>query len=189
MTRQPPRSALFPYTTLFRSPVTVTGFKVLQNQLLGDLPKPAGNGFITRMKVDVVDASGRPVPIQRLMLHHIVFLNAGGGFGAKRDRTCDSFRLLDSRTEVPALAERFYAAGEERLEMALPPGYGYRSENADRWLMTYMLMNHRARADSAYIQYTVTFDDDPSLTPVDPYWLDVRDCWSDPAYDVPGGGA
>ena len=73
--------------------------------------------------------------------------------------------------------------------MALPPGYGYRSQAADRWLMTYMLMNHRATADTAYIQYTVTVDDSPSLTPVDPYRLDVRDCWSDPVYDVPGGGA
>jgi hypothetical protein len=176
-------------TETFRTgPVTVAGYEVLQKQLAGNLPKPTGDRFITRMKVDVVDADGTPVPIQRLMLHHIVFLNAGPAFGAKRDRTCGSFRMLDSRSEVPALAERFYAAGEERLEMVLPPGYGYRSAAADQWLMTYMLMNHRAKADTAYIQYTVTTDDSPSLTPVDPYWLDVRDCWSDPVYDVPGGG-
>ena len=182
-------AAAAPRTETFRTgPVTVGGYQVLQQQLQSNLPKPSADGFITRMKVDVVDAKGRPVPIERLMLHHIVFLNLGPTLGAKRDRTCGSIRALDSRSQIPALAERFYAAGEERMEMALPQGYGYRSQGADKWLMTYMLMNHRAKADRAYIQYTVTFDDDPSLKPVDPYWLDVRDCWSDPVYDVPGGG-
>lgn len=177
-------------TETFRSdPITVAGYQVLQNQALGDLRKPAGDGFVTAMKVDVVDKQGRPVPIQRLMLHHIVFLNVGAKLGDKHDRTCDEFTALNSRTKVPAQAERFYAAGEERAVLELPAGYGYRSASADQWLMTYMLMNHRAETDTAYIRYTVTFDDDPSLTPVDPYWLDVRDCRSDPVYDVAGGGA
>jgi len=87
------------------------------------------------------------------------------------------------------LPERFYAAGEERAEMDLPEGYGYRSKGADNWIMSYMLMNHRSEAATAYIRYTVTFDDSPSLIPTDPYWLDVRNCRSDPVYDVPGGGA
>lgn len=176
-------------TESFRvGPVTVAGYEVKQSQATGGLPKPARDGFITHMKVDVVDKDGTPVPIQRLMLHHIVFLNTGSQFGDKRDRTCETFTGLDSRTKIPAGAERFYAAGEERIEMDLPSGYGYRTDASDKWLMTYMLMNHRAQTDKAYIQYTVTYDDSPDITPVDPYWLDVRDCRSDPVYDVPGGG-
>src|SRR4051812_3321476 len=133
-------------TETFRTgPITVAGYQVLQKQALGGLPKPQAGAFITHMKVDVVDRQGRPVPIRRLMLHHIVFLNAGPAFGAKRDGTCSSITALDSRTRLPGVAERFYAAGEERMEMALPAGYGYRSEAADQWLMTYMLMNHRAQ--------------------------------------------
>lgn len=50
-----------------------------------------------------------------------------------------------------------------------------------------MFMNHRARTDSAYISYDVTVDTAPGLTAVKPYWLDVRNCWTDPVYDVPGG--
>ena len=177
-------------TETFRTgPVTVGGYQVLQEQAKGGLPKPAADGFITGMKVDVVDRSGKPIPIRRLMLHHIVFLNLGANLGDKRDGTCGSLLGLDSRTRFPGIAERFYAAGEERLEMKLPEGYGYRSRGADQWLMTYMLMNHREMPDTAYIQYTVTFDDSPAITPVDPYWLDVRDCRSDPIYDVKGGGA
>jgi hypothetical protein len=176
-------------TETFRvGPVTVGGYQVLQEQALAGLPKPSSDSFITAMKVDVVDKDGTPVSIRRLMLHHIVFLNLGTQVGEKQDPTCSRITALDSRTQIPALAERFYAAGEERAELELPPGYGYRSKGADKWLMSYMLMNHRAEADSAYIQYTVTTDDDPGLTPADPYWLDVKNCWSDPVYDVPGGG-
>ena len=114
-------------TESFRvGPVTVGGYEVKQEQARGGLPKPRSDAFITNMKVDVVDADGTPVPIQRLMLHHIVFLNLGSRGARKRDRTCDTFTGLDSRTQLPAAAERFYAAGEERLEMELPDGYGYK---------------------------------------------------------------
>ena len=53
--------------------------------------------------------------------------------------------------------------------------------------MTYMVMNHRAKVDRAYIEYEVTVDTAPGVTPVKPYWLDVENCQSDPVYDVPGG--
>src|SRR4051794_24879746 len=135
------------------------------------------------MDVDVVDARGRKVPIQRLMLHHIVFSSLG-----TRDTTCSTFTGLDSVTTFPAVAQRFYAAGEERSRLRLPSGYGYRVAGADTWAMTWMLMNHRARTDRAYIRYRVTYDTDPAaVTPVQPVWLDVANCRMDPIYDVPGG--
>lgn len=133
------------------------------------------DGFVTRMEVDVVNAKGKQVPIDRLMLHHVVFHNFGARLGAKRDQTCSRFTMLDS-TIIPAVSERFYGAGEERQQLVLPPGYGYRTSKQDNWMMTWMLMNHRAETDSAYIQYKVTLTDDPATTPVTPYWGDVENC-------------
>lgn len=66
------------------------------------------------METDIVDADGTPVPINRLMLHHIVFINV-----AKPDNTCQSVTGWDSRPGG-FLRERFYAAGEERAKMSLP---------------------------------------------------------------------
>jgi plastocyanin len=71
--------------------------------------------------------------------------------------------------------------------MKLPPGYGYRSNAKDQWLMTWMVMNHRPAKDRAFVEYTVTFETEPK-TPVRPYWLDVRNCLADPVFNVPGAG-
>ena len=180
-------AAAAPKTTTYRyGPVTVGPYQVKQSDLDFGIPKPVEDGYVTGMEVDIVDANGREVPINRLMLHHIVFSNMGTDFGQKRDGTCNNFTLLDSKTEVPGIAERFYAAGEERAKLRLPDGYGYPVKGADRWAMTWMLMNHRKRTDRAYIQYRVTTDSAPRQE-VKPYWLDVRNCLSDPVFDVAGG--
>jgi hypothetical protein len=104
---------------------------VLTKEIQLGMPTPGVDGHITNMETDVVDASGRRIPISRLMLHHIVFTNLG-----KPDRTCGSFTMWDSMTEIPAAAERFYGAGEERAKMALPEGYGYPLERDDDWGVT-----------------------------------------------------
>jgi hypothetical protein len=163
-------------------PITVAPFQVLTKEVQLDMPKPDVEGFVTNMSVDVVEADGTPIPIRRLMLHHIVFANLG-----KPDGTCARFTMWDSMTEIPAAAERFYGAGEERAKLALPGGYGYPIDRNDRWLVTYMFMNHRSKVDSAYIGYRVTVDTRTDLTPVKPYWLDVENCRVDPIYDVAGG--
>jgi plastocyanin len=175
-------------TETFRyGPVAIGPYQVLQNDLTLNVPKPVADGFITDMEVDVVDPDGSQVPIDRVMLHHIVFANLGAQLGQKHDRTCNTFTAFNSQTKIPALGERFYAAGEERAKMALPDGYGYPMKAADQWGMTLMLMNHRNKADSAFVQYKVTYDTE-ARTPVTPYWLDVKNCLADPVYDVPGGG-
>jgi plastocyanin len=176
-------------TETFRvGPIEVGGYEVKQQQLDFDIPKPAVDGHVTRMEVDVVDADGSRVPISRLMLHHIVFLNAGSTIGAKQDATCpQGITGLDSRTVFPNVAERFYAAGEERAVMRMPPGHGYPLDDQDKWAMTWMIMNHRLETDRAYIQYRVTYDTAPAVTPVTPYWLDVANCKADPVFDAPGG--
>lgn len=184
-----PAAAATQTKTYRYGPIKVAGYEVKQSDMTPDVPTPKIDGFITRMSVDVVDKNGKPVGIDRLMLHHIVFSNLGRFGGDKRDRTCDNLTLLDNKTTLPAVVERFYAAGEERAEMELPPGYGYEIHAGDRWFMTWMLMNHRATDDEAYVQYKITTDDGTGgVTPVKPYWLDVANCKADPVFDVPGGG-
>ena len=161
-------------------------YEVKQTNIDIDIPTPGVDGFITEMQTDIVDANGSQVPINRLMLHHIVFLNLGSKFGAKRDGTCNRFTALDSKTALPNIGERFGGSGEERLRMRLPAGYGYPIKAKDRWGMSYMLMNHRNKTDSAYVQYTVTYDTAPKK-PAKPYWLDIKNCLSDPVFDIPGG--
>jgi plastocyanin len=170
-------------------PITVSGYQVKQDFVV-DVPRPDVDGYIVGMEADIVDraAGGRRVPISRLMLHHVVFANAGQRFGDRRDRTCGTFTMLDSKTTIPAIGERFYAAGEERAKLALPDGYGYPVRRGERWLMTWMVMNHRPVQDTAHIRYRVTYDTE-RRAPAHPYWLDIANCLTDPVYDVPGGGS
>ncbi|HEX2125877.1 MAG TPA: plastocyanin/azurin family copper-binding protein [Thermoleophilaceae bacterium] len=167
-------------TKSFDYPVDVDPFEVEQSQAILN---PKIDGFITGMSVDVVNADGTQVPIERLMLHHIVFARLG-----VKHPGCNQLTAFDSKTKLPAAGEPFYAAGEERQVLALPPGYGYRVSEQDAWYMTWMLMNHRGAKDNAMIRYTITYDDSPDLKPVRPLWMDVVNCKADPVYDVPGGG-
>ncbi|MGZ5311544.1 MAG: hypothetical protein ACXWZW_07280 [Solirubrobacterales bacterium] len=169
----------------YRVPITVKPYEVLQttSQLSGSNRAPQFDGMVTKMETDIVDAAGAPVPISRLMLHHIVFLNV-----AKADSTCSSLIGWDSRPSG-LMRERFFAAGEERAKMSLPDGYGYDINSANNWLMLYMVMNHRQVTDSAFVEYTATVKTDTTgMTPVEPYWMDINDCHVDPYYNVPGTG-
>ncbi|HEY4281061.1 MAG TPA: hypothetical protein VGM91_22805 [Conexibacter sp.] len=169
-------------------PITIGGYEVRQSTTI-DAPTPGVDGYITDMKVNVVDKRGKPLPISRIMLHHIVFLNQGDAARPRHDGTCGQFTLWDSTTTLPAFAERFYAAGEERAQMHLPPGYGYPIERDDHWYLVWMLMNHRQLPDTAYVKYTMTVQTGVDMRPVVPYWLDVANCSVDPIYNVRGGGA
>jgi plastocyanin len=173
--------------TYREGPIPIGGYEVRQ-EAVGGIPHPDVEGFITHMSVDIVDKAGHKLPIRRIMLHHVVFSNMGRFLGERHDATCSAFTMWDSVTSVDAFAERFYAAGEERAKMQLPPGYGYPIHPGDKWLMLYMLMNHKQLPDRAYIRYRVTVDTGDALTAVTPYWLDVRNCQADPIFNVPGGG-
>jgi len=173
--------------TCYIAPVTVAGYEVKQG-IAFDVPKPPVDGHITHFETDVVDQDGTPIPINRLMLHHIVFTNLNRG-----DLTCSGlgFTGFDGSPVAGGYApERFAGAGEERAKLSLPPGYGYELNGAGpddhTWALVYMLMNHRAQADTAYVQYKLTVDTSAALTPVRPYWLDIKNCRADPIYNVRG---
>jgi plastocyanin len=174
------------HTKTYDFPVSMEPFQVLQK--IDFVERPNVDGFITGMSVNVVNADGSPVPIRRLMLHHIVFA------APSVNRTCNTFTGFDNRTINSNYGEVFYGAGEERNILVLPKGYGYPISKVSnpllaKWGMVWMFMNHRGVSDHAFIRYTVHWDDSKNLKPVHPYWLDVRNCHADPVYDVPGNGA
>ena len=167
-------------TFVFRSshPISIGPYGVVQGSEL--IPSPAVDGFVTGVSATLVDTNGVEEPISHIMLHHIVFAKVG-----VRDYTCKTFTDFDGN-KVPAFAQRFYAEGEERTTISMPSGYGYANRATDSWGMTYMLMNHRRVKESVFVEYTVQYVTGEALTAVKPVWLDVRNCQSDPIFNVPG---
>jgi hypothetical protein len=135
---------------------------------------PQRGGFVTSMHAYVVDARGRRLPSERVMLHHAVFRRL---IPPRLDRDCRSRRDT----------EPFYATGEEDETLSLPTGYGLRLGSHERWRMRWMLMNHTNRAWKVFIRYDVRIDTSRKTVPVLPLWLRVVSC-RDEYFDVPGGG-
>jgi plastocyanin len=72
------------------------------------------------------------------------------------------------------------------------PGLG-----GNRWSVLYMVMNHKAETDSAFIEYEVTYTEDPGAPQQEgtdsqqdavPFWMDVENCRADPIYNIQGTG-
>src|SRR5439155_747758 len=152
------------------------------------IPSPQVDGYLTGGTARLVDAQGRPVSLARVMLHHVVFSNAGARLGDKTNPTCDKVTLFDSLAQVPGLSEPVAGFAEEHVNEHLPPGYGYPIKATNHWVGTWMLMNHRDRPETVYLEYTADVVTGESLKPAYPVWLDVRGCSLDPIFDVPGGG-
>src|SRR3954468_19292950 len=156
--------------------IALGGYQVKQNS--DQVRTPRVTGYITHMRAHVVDRRGCDIPIQRLMLHHVLFTNRGVRDGDRHDGSC------------PGLGrERFFGTGEEHQVLDLPPGYGIPIKKRDRWWAAWMLMNHKQHTDVGYIEYDVTVETGHQMTPVKAYWLDVTGCRGDVYYNVPGGGA
>jgi hypothetical protein len=162
------------------SPITVTAFEVARGVRLA--PSPKVDGYVVGMSAEVVDVLGNPVPMQDVMLHHVVFAKIG-----VPDYTCGA--IQDYSGEISALrAERFYAEGEEHFALTLPVGYGYPNRGQDTWGLLYMLMNHHPHSMVVKIRYTVRYVTGEPLTAVKPVWLDVENCRADPVFSVAGTG-
>jgi hypothetical protein len=98
--------------TFREGPFTLGGFETKTPKTW--VRAPQVDGYLTHMDARLVRANGRRVPISRVMLHHIVFLNSSSA--AARNRTS-----CGGRSGQP-----FWGTGEERQKLILPPGYGYR---------------------------------------------------------------
>ena len=134
------------------------------------------NGYLLRMHARVVDGSGHAVTVQKVMLHHIVFINRGR-FDGDRQQNCGA-----------RFGEPFYGTGEENETLRFPSGYGYKLRKGDKWLMQTMLMNHSFHGQKVWVEYTMRTTTAPR-TPVTPYWVRVTNCHNDPSWSVPGGKA
>ena len=138
-------------------------------------PTPRRSGYVTAMHARLVNSQGRPVPQERVMLHHAFFLNYGRFRGDRRGGDCHA-----------RPAQYFYTTAEEDQALVLPPGYGYQVRKRDRWRVGWMYMNHRPTRDRVYLQYTVTVRTEPQI-PVTPHWISVS-CAAGKIYSVPGDG-
>jgi plastocyanin len=154
----------------------IGGFETIYPKLF--VKTPQRSGYVTYMYARLMYGPGRPVPLQHVMLHHIVFINAGYSGGPAKTTSCHGRR-----------GEPFWGTGEEHERLELPRGYGYQVDRRDRWRMQTMLMSHGLRARRAYVQYTVRFVTGEQLQRVKPLWLRAEGCLKFPSYEIDGGGA
>lgn len=154
-------------------PFQVGGFETVRPKLI--VPSPKVDGYLTHMVARLVDARGRPIDVQKVMLHHVVFLNRGRFEGDRKPKCGARF------------GEPFYGTGEENQALDLPPGYGYRTRRGDKWKMQTMLMSHSPVGRKIYLEYRMQVTTRRRV-PVTPYWVRVTNCRNEPSYSVPGGG-
>ena len=153
-------------------PYTLGAFETLKPKEIVKTPKI--DGYITYMFARLVDENGEAVQIQRVMLHHVVFINRGRFAGDRKPKCGARF------------GEPFYGTGEETQALELPEGYGYRSRPKDKWKMQTMLMSHSNQAQRVYVEYRMIMTRAKQV-PVEPFWVRVTNCRNDPSYSVPGG--
>jgi hypothetical protein len=97
-------------------------------------------------------------------LHHGVWLNASRGSNALSG----------------ALGgEIFFASGEEKTILQLPPGYGYPVKASDLWFLNHMIHNLTSLQDQVWMTYEIDFVPADSelgrtLKPARPVWTDVE---------------
>ena len=133
--------------------------------------RPAVDGWITRIQPNLTYADGTVPSSSLVMFHHGVWLNQ-----SRPDATYGG-------------PQRFFATGEEKTNMDLPPGYGYRYLKSDVWILNHMIHNLVPDPMELYITYTVDFIPDSSpaaaaIKPVRPIWLDVENGGIYPVFDV-----
>jgi plastocyanin len=184
----PPAAAVQRTETYRYGPIHIEPYGMDERDYVSGVPGPQVDGYMTGGTARLVDAQGRPVSQARVMLHHLVFSNAGARLGERTNPTCDRVQLFDDLSEVPGLSEPVAGFAEEHVDERLPAGYGYPIRAGDRWVATWMLMNHRDRPEDVWIEYQSDVVTGEALKPAYPVWLDVGGCGLDPIFDVRGGG-
>jgi hypothetical protein len=171
--------------TIRYGPITVPAAEgMLMGELRDDIKlgvkQPCSNCYITSMRANYVTASGKQAnAYDGLLMHHMVLFAHG-----REDATCGP------ETLIGGLGQRFFAAGNERTPMMLPPGYGYYVGENEYWILLYMLMNGNEKPETTYIEVTYGYmkgkaasEEMKSVTPV---WLDENDC-SNSEITIPHG--
>jgi plastocyanin len=134
--------------------------------------QPNEDGWIVGIQPNLRLADGSIPAVDVIHLHHGVWLNTSA-----KDAT------------DPRLPQRFFAAGEEKTAMALPPGYGYQYKATDKWLINYMIHNLWPDPNQVWITYDIDFIPATSpaaqgIIPSRPIWMDVENGKTYPVFDV-----
>jgi plastocyanin len=181
-----------------------------------DIPKPDVDGYIVSITPDLEREDGSVPPVDVIHLHHGVWVNlAAGGFGGGGDGVFGSGApgaapgtgspegapgegpqpvpganpSANSGDDESLGGALFFAAGEEKTHMILPPGYGYEYHASDRWLINYMIHNLLSTPDTVWITYDIGFipKTDPAADDIVksyPLWMDVQKGQIYPVFDV-----
>src|SRR5882724_5875341 len=107
-----PAAATVHHITIRSQAFELQGFETVLPKVWTKTPEQ--DGYITRFYARLVYANGKRVPIQRVMLHHIVFVDTGYPGGPLKTTSCPGRKA----------GESFWGSGEEHERMILPPGYG-----------------------------------------------------------------
>jgi len=150
---------------------------------IGTIQKPCENCYITSIRPNLVDDQGNLVNfVNGGMMHHVVVANVDAP-----DVTCrPGFSgLINLMGLFAGGNERFFASGNERTEFTEVPGYGYKVDSGDQWVLIYHLMNMTPNPRNYYFQ--MTFDHvSGGVTKTRPLWLDWDQC-DDSEIDSPAG--
>jgi len=146
------------------------------NRILSNVAKPCSDCYIVSMRPNMVYADGSSANLNTgTMLHHAVWTRPN-----RPDATCSRNSAIGSQ------GERFFASGNERTEMTLPAGFGYRVGN-DGWNLIAEIMNHSDQARTVYVTLDVLYRPlSDGLRNVTPVWMDIDNC-GDSQYAVPAG--
>ena len=82
-----------------------------------------------------------------------------------------------------------FAAGEEKTRLATPPGFGWRYDTQDRWIMNHMIHNLTPTRTEVYITYELEFvragtPAAAGIRPVRTVWMDVMGLQAYPVFDA-----
>ena len=129
------------------------------------VPRPKVPGWIVGFRPNLERLNGTIPRVDVLHLHHAVWLING----------------------APT-----FAAGEEKTNVRLPKGYGWRYDPSDQWVLNHMIHNLLPNHDRVYITYTLDFIPDSSpaakgMRPVRTLWMDVEAGKAYPVFDVHRG--
>ncbi|MBK5231646.1 MAG: hypothetical protein JJE13_01500 [Thermoleophilia bacterium] len=162
-------------TTYSVGPLNVTsGQNRIAYRPVAGAERPAVDGWITGIKPNLVDEDGNIPSSAKVMFHHGVWLNLAHD---------------DPTSSTP---ERFFGTGEEKTNMLLPDGYGYRYKKSEGWILNHMIHNLTPEPMTVYITYTIRFIPDTapeaaSIKPARPIWMDVQNGSNYPVFDVHRG--
>lgn len=145
------------------------------------IEKPPGDGYVKRVRPDLVGTDGKPPPVDVVHTHHAVLFNVSEP---------DPVTPVHENSFPTPL--RLLGWAEEKTIATLPDPYGYPVKSSDVWAIEYML--HNSTPESRVVYMELEFDWVPAGTPAAaatkpayPLWFDTRNGEAYPVFDVPRG--